>query len=521
MLAMMDAKMSPYDSGSSSRLSRRHTQPHTDEAKSQLGNNSEGGLGLMERASYDESDSEHESDGTESDADDERANDTGAIMKQRHTILEEIEGKEKVLTDVEVSTMYMERLRQCLRKGSDEYETMLHSIVAYVCQMPKAKEKLLPLVELSLNLDNSLLEASSNTMEETALHMAIRLSNGNSSIESLARFICTTVHKRHRAILWKAISCQNENGENCLHLAIRSKLRLAQYLIKRADKSAFMATRKQPRVGKSNKPSLSDLGNTPLHDAVDFSRCTKGFQLCTSKGCERCKETSQLSPENSKQCDDGSLPAGKQHLVILENLVTKWPKALCKTNDSKLSPYQYHLQSRDQALKDEEGGDQVLSKFTVSESKSHGNHIIKQSAPDQASSDAKNLEGCYPLSPKEVGFKIDNTKSSRDIGVRTNNPKGQSKKTVSEKGNLMEKKSREREFSKQGDEDMQKEPSNLSRLRSKASNEVATWVGDYLKERSLESDSFKDAVLSLFGSNYGAFPLISWHILLPYSIYTL
>lgn len=83
----------------------------------------------------------------------------------------------------------------------------------------------------------------------------------------------------------KAISLQNENGETCLHLAIKENLDMAPFLISKAHIAAFRQQRSQKiRHGA---------GNTPLHDAVHFSRYIAEVPTCSPERipkCRRCRE---------------------------------------------------------------------------------------------------------------------------------------------------------------------------------------------------------------------------------------
>ena len=112
-----------------------------------------------------------------------------------------------------------------------------------------------PLAELSSKPDPSLIEARLRTNGDPALHIAIRM---NSEIS--AKFMCAT----------SAINCLHVDQEDCLHLVIKLRLQVAEYLIGKVSVITFTAKRTRRKRAETSRQSLSELGNTPLHDTVDF-----------------------------------------------------------------------------------------------------------------------------------------------------------------------------------------------------------------------------------------------------------
>ncbi|KAI0135082.1 hypothetical protein F4814DRAFT_8949 [Daldinia grandis] len=110
----------------------------------------------------------------------------------------------------------------------------------------------------------------------TLLHVAIKRKE-----ENLAKLMCKIVPDAAA----KAISLQNENGETCLHLAIKENLDVAPFLISKAHIAIFRQQRSQKiRHGT---------GNTPLHDAVHYSRYISEVSTCSLEKilkCRRCRE---------------------------------------------------------------------------------------------------------------------------------------------------------------------------------------------------------------------------------------
>lgn len=176
--------------------------------------------------------------------------------------------------------------------GDGDHNTLLHLLV------DDAKDKVFDKYQLLVKLlidhySQTLAEKDGN--EKTALYIAIYKKRNK-----LVRFICKN-YKNVASVI--KIACYH--SENCLHVALRRNVapELAVTLIKYADDEALQAK--------------DDKGNTPLHLAVAYDRCTD------------------------------------KQLEVVEALVTQCDKAMDqRTNaDIPLSPYQYHEYTRIESRK--------------------------------------------------------------------------------------------------------------------------------------------------------------------------
>jgi hypothetical protein len=133
--------------------------------------------------------------------------------------------------------------------GDSDGNTLLHLLVEDA--KDKVIDKYQPLVKLLIDRHPDLLREK-DADEKTALYVAI-----SKKRDKLVRFICDT-HPEIDAIL--SIPCSR--SENCLHVAIRRNVapKLAVFLIEHASEETLCAK--------------EDKGNTPLHLAVDYERCT-------------------------------------------------------------------------------------------------------------------------------------------------------------------------------------------------------------------------------------------------------
>lgn len=131
-----------------------------------------------------------------------------------------------------------------------DHNTLLHLLVNDA--KDRVFEKYQPLVKLLIERHPNLLQEKEDSNEKTPLYIAI-----SKRRDKLVRFICNTYDKID-AIL--GIPCYR--SENCLHVAIRRNVapQLAIFLIERAGEGTLCAR--------------DDKGNTPLHFAVDYQRCT-------------------------------------------------------------------------------------------------------------------------------------------------------------------------------------------------------------------------------------------------------
>jgi hypothetical protein len=163
--------------------------------------------------------------------------------------------------------------------GDGDHNTLLHLLIEDA--KDKAIDRYQPLVKRLIDLYPDLLgEKDSN--EKTPLYLAIYKKR-----DKLVRAMCDA-HPNIDAIL--NIPCSH--SENCLHVAIRRNVspKLAIFLIKHASEDTLCAK--------------DDKGNTPLHLAVDYERCTDEqreivetlIDRCNKAMDERTNEPTSFSP---------------------------------------------------------------------------------------------------------------------------------------------------------------------------------------------------------------------------------
>ena len=109
-----------------------------------------------------------------------------------------------------------------------------------------------------------LIKARLKSNGDLALHIIIRINS-----ETSAKFMCAT----------SATSYLHVDQENCLHLVINLRLQVAEYLIGKVNVITFTAKRMGRKRTETSRQSLSELDNTPLHDAVDFQN-GKIYKIC-------------------------------------------------------------------------------------------------------------------------------------------------------------------------------------------------------------------------------------------------
>ncbi|KAH8654473.1 hypothetical protein BGZ60DRAFT_532842 [Tricladium varicosporioides] len=135
------------------------------------------------------------------------------------------------------------------KTSGDNDHTLLHLLVEDA--KDKVIEKYKPLVKLLIERHPHLMKEKDSN-EKTPLYIAI-----SKKRDKLVRFLCET-YKDIDSIL--KTPCYH--SENCLHVAIRRNVapKLALFLIERAGEKTLCAK--------------DDKGNTPLHLAVEYERCT-------------------------------------------------------------------------------------------------------------------------------------------------------------------------------------------------------------------------------------------------------
>ncbi|KAI1775575.1 hypothetical protein F4818DRAFT_382181 [Hypoxylon cercidicola] len=275
----------------------------------------------------DDSDDDEEGDEDEDEIDDGEPDfvvgksGTIDVRTERTKLLTEI-SKEAKFSDVDVLERYRARVRVCLKDDKNvEEPTLLHYIVLSTLIFHESREAMNFIVRLALEEAPEDLAYQTKGPLETPLHVAIKRKE-----ESLAQLMCEIAP----TVAAKAISLQNENGETCLHLAIKENLDVVPFLISKAHVATFRQQRSQKvRVGA---------GNTPLHDAVHYSRYVIEAATCPPEKipkCRRCREA-------EKKLESSCIRLSK----IVESLVQKDAEALATLNTLGQSPYVYHLATR-------------------------------------------------------------------------------------------------------------------------------------------------------------------------------
>lgn len=158
--------------------------------------------------------------------------------------------------------------------ADNDHNTLLHLLV--VEAKDKAISKYRPLIKLLIDRHPNLLgEKDSN--EKTPLYIAI-----SKKRDRLVRFMCD-IHPKIDNML--TIPCYR--SENCLHIAVQKDMpKLAIFLIEHASEETLCAK--------------DDKGNTPLHLAVDYKRCTDaqlGIVNALTLRCDRAMDARTSAPD--------------------------------------------------------------------------------------------------------------------------------------------------------------------------------------------------------------------------------
>lgn len=186
-------------------------------------------------------------------------------------------------------------------KGTEGY-TILHAIVRKVHDFDSFK-RYIPLLELLLEEDKDL---PGRVDEEfrTALYTAAQREQSKVVI-----YLCENVKSDPE---WLGIP--KRNGDTCIHIAIQKNLACTEYLI-----------RKVMGKGKSVADEILNMkgegGNTPLHIAVEYERCSANQEKIVELLLEA--SSAALSTENTG-----------------------------KTSKSSFSPVRYHQETKDQYEKE-------------------------------------------------------------------------------------------------------------------------------------------------------------------------
>ncbi|XXG94926.1 hypothetical protein Hte_001185 [Hypoxylon texense] len=280
----------------------------------------------------DEDDEDDEGDEDDDDDDEDEIDDgepdfvvgksgTIDVRTERTKLLTEV-SKEARFSDVDVLERYRARVRVCLKDDKNvEEPTLLHYIVLSTLIFHESREAMNFIVRLALEEAPEDLAYQTKGPLETPLHVAIKRKE-----ETLAQLMCEIAP----TVAAKAISLQNENGETCLHLAIKENLDVVPFLISRAHAATFRQQRSQKvRFGA---------GNTPLHDAVHYSRYVTEAATCSPEKIPKCRRCREAEKKLESSCSRLS--------KIVESLVQKDADALATLNTLGQSPYVYHLATR-------------------------------------------------------------------------------------------------------------------------------------------------------------------------------
>jgi len=180
-----------------------------------------------------------------SDGDDEEVSD----KKKFEEIMRDLKDEKLDLRDSAKLEQFAAHNASYLRQKTVDGDTLLHLIVEDA--RSGVIERYQPLVKLLIDSHPHLL-GEKNHNERTPLCLAI-----SKKREKLVRFMCDT-HPKIDAIL----SIPWYRSENCLHIAMGRNItpELAVFLIEHASEGTLCAK--------------DDKGNTPLHLAVDYQRCT-------------------------------------------------------------------------------------------------------------------------------------------------------------------------------------------------------------------------------------------------------
>ncbi|KAH0562507.1 hypothetical protein GP486_002799 [Trichoglossum hirsutum] len=195
-------------------------------------------------------DKDDEAQESEQSSDEEDEEDI-SVKKRFEEITRDLKNDKLDLRDVAKLNQFAAHHASYLKQktGDSDHNTLLHLLVEDA--KDKVIDKYQPLVKLLIDRYPDL-PAEKDSNEKTPLYIAI-----SKKRNKLVRLMCDT-HPKVDAIL--GIPCYH--SENCLHVAIRRKVtpKLALFLIGHGSEGTLCAK--------------DDKGNTPLHLAVDYERCT-------------------------------------------------------------------------------------------------------------------------------------------------------------------------------------------------------------------------------------------------------
>jgi hypothetical protein len=228
---------------------------------------------------------EYASDIDDFESEDEWENEeTVEHVEQKHEeILKAIsDGSVNLEDDAQADKFFRDNYKFLQAAGKRSF-TIVHRVVNDMQDGSFERQK--PLLKLLLEKSPDIFDAA-DFDGETALYMAVKTQQRN-----FVEFFCETSPDAAEALGIPFGSA----GDTCLHDAIKRNAPFVEYLIRKCDKSTLT--------------HQNDKGNTPLHIAVEYDKCTK------------------------------------TQIGVVESLLEKCESAMCERNYDKLSPYRYHLKT--------------------------------------------------------------------------------------------------------------------------------------------------------------------------------
>ncbi|KAK4200467.1 hypothetical protein QBC40DRAFT_326755 [Triangularia verruculosa] len=248
----------------------------------------------------------------------------------------------------------------------DSRGTLLHAILERPFENWKLLVKFMLDVDKNMSVSNSTATNSASKTSNlsilqrkdpngnTCLHRAIQ--HPDSGLDFIS-YVCSVADDNDLRL---AIATDNSRDQSCIHLAITqlhaeppspqnnkypqqdtlkffrlSSLHILKHLADHADGGV---------LGKAHitktEDNIEDIENLPLHDLVHISLC-KGLEWICPKlkdevVCEKCA----IFASNSDTYR-------KTYLAVVDILVKKYPDALKKLNQSNMSPFLFHRNTRD------------------------------------------------------------------------------------------------------------------------------------------------------------------------------
>jgi Ankyrin repeat len=224
-----------------------------------------------------DSDSDEASDYSDAEEDDDDYGETAnavvskaSVKKKFEKIISDLSSNVLKLESEESLTRFMDQHPELSRTSSPKDQTLLHLFAeAGRDELPIRRIK--GLVKALILLPENLL-TKRDSDDKTPLYCAIALRN-----HKLARLMCEA-HDDLDSVL----RIQTKRTPNCVHLAIRNKQspkddELINFLIEKAGPDTLCAT--------------DENGLTPLHLAVDYSRCDQAQPSIVKTLVEKCEGT--------------------------------------------------------------------------------------------------------------------------------------------------------------------------------------------------------------------------------------